>query len=90
MPKVYIKGVFMGADLKTQKFDGKEKTSLYVDVYQPDSSESDKMVQLKSDDVALLSKFSKDYSMGSVFEASAAVNAYQNKAYFKLLEVIEV
>lgn len=90
MPKVIVKGVFMGADLKTQKFDGKEKTSLFIDVYQPDSTETDKMVQIKSEDVSLINNLHKDYAMGSLFEANVAVNAYQNKAYFKLLDIVSV
>lgn len=88
MPKVIVKGVFMGADLKTSKFDGKEKTSLFIDVYQPESSESDKMLQIKSDDVTLITKLKDEYDMGSIFEADVAVNAYQNKAYFKLLGIL--
>lgn len=88
MPKVMVKGVFMGANLKTSKFDGKEKTSLYIDVYQPDSNDTEKMIQLKSDDVTLIQTLHNDYTMGSIIEADVAVNAYQNKAYFKLLDIL--
>lgn len=88
MPKVMVKGVFMGANLKVSKFDGNEKTSLYIDVYQPESNDTDKMIQLKSDDVTLIQKLNNDYTMGSIIEADVSVNAYQNKAYFKLLDII--
>ena len=88
MPKVLIKGVFMGADVKSKTFNGETKTSLHVDVYQPESEETDKMVQLKTEDLSLMNLFSKEYAMGSVIEVQAAVNAYQNKAYFKLLNVV--
>ena len=88
MPQVLIKGVFMGADVKSKTFNGETKTSLYVDVYQPESTDSDKMIQLKTDDISLMNLFSKEYAMGSIIEAQASVNAYQNKAYFKLLNVV--
>lgn len=88
MPVVNIEGVFMGANVKKSTFDGKEKSSLYIDVYQPNSEDSDKTVQIKSDDVALINALSKDYSMGSVFSCTASVNAYKNKAYFKLQDII--
>lgn len=87
MPQVIVKGVFMGANLKTSTFEGNSKTSVYVDVYQPDAEGTDKVVQLKSDDVSLFQSLSNEFAMGSVFEAKASVNAYQNKAYFKLLEI---
>ena len=85
---VTIEGVFMGANVKTTNFEGNSKTSLYVDVYQPDSQQNEKMIQLKSDDVALINTLNSDYAMGSVMKISASVNAYKNKAYFKLLEII--
>ncbi|MGE7984730.1 hypothetical protein [Solibacillus sp. NPDC093137] len=88
MPKVMVKGVFMGANLKKSQFDGKETTSLYIDVYQPESNDTDKMVQVKSKDVTLIQTLNNDYTMGSIFEAEVSVNAYQNKAYFNLLEII--
>lgn len=88
MAIVLVEGVFMGAEVKTQTFDGNSKTSLYLDVYQPTSSQSEKMVQLKTDDVSLINTFSQDYDMGSKITVKAGVNAYKNKAYFKLLEVV--
>lgn len=88
MAIVLVEGVFMGAEVKTQTFDGNSKTSLYLDVYQPTSSQSEKMVQLKTDDVSLINTFSQDYDMGSKITVKAGVNAYKNKAYFKLIEVV--
>lgn len=87
MPVVAIEGVFMGANVKKSTFDGKEKSSLYIDVYQPNSDDSDKTVQIKADDVSLINSLSKDYAMGSVFACTASVNAYKNKAYFKLQDI---
>lgn len=88
MPMVNVNGVFMGANLKTSTFDGVSKTSLYVDVYQPTAQGSDKVVQLKSDNLDLLNTLNDEFDMGSVFEATANVNAYQNKAYFKLIDLV--
>lgn len=75
----------MAANPKTTSFEGKEKTSIYIDLYQPDSEESDKTVQVKTDDLSLLNKLNKDFAMGSIFKCKAAVNAYKNKAYYKLI-----
>ena len=88
MPLVTIEGVFMAANLKTSTFDGKEKTNLYVDIYQPESEDTEKTVQIKADDVALYQKLNKDYAMGSVFKCQASVNAYKNKAYYKLQKIV--
>lgn len=87
MAQVIVDGVFMGAQLKTSEFEGNKKTSLLVDIYQPDSEQNNKTVQLRSDDVALYQKLVNDYDMGSVIKAKVAVNAYKNQAYFKLLNV---
>jgi len=88
MAIVQVKGVFMGAQLKKSSFDGKETSAIYIDVYQPDSTVTDKTVQLKSDEIELIAKLNKDYAMGSSFECTAKVNAYKNKAYFKLEQII--
>ena len=88
MATVTIEGVFMNAEVKSTTFDGNTKTALYVDVYQKDSSSNEKTVQLKTDDVTLMNSLTQNYDFGSVIEAKAVVNAYKNKAYFKLLEVV--
>lgn len=87
MPIVTVQGVFMGASVKTSEFDGKQKSAVYIDLYQSDSPDSDKMVQVKADDVSLMNSISKDYAMGSVFGAQVSVNAYKNKAYYKLIQI---
>lgn len=88
MPMVIVEGVFMGAEVQTKTFEGNSKTSLYLDVYQPTSTEADKMVQLKTDDVSMINVFSQSYDVGSKITVKAGVNAYKNKAYFKLIEVV--
>ncbi|HYK74822.1 MAG TPA: hypothetical protein VEV44_17135 [Pseudoneobacillus sp.] len=87
MPLVTIEGVFMGASVKTSSYEGKEKSALYIDLYQPDSSDSEKMVQVKADDVSLINVLNKDFAMGSIFTCSVSVNAYKNKSYYKLLKI---
>lgn len=89
MATVVVEGVFMGANIKNSTFDGKTKSNLYVDIYQPNSESSDKMIQLKSDDVGIYQKLVDQFSMGSIVKANAMVNAYQNKAYFKLVNFFE-
>ena len=88
MPLVTVNGVFMGANLKTSTFDGVSKTALHIDIYQPSAPGTDKVVQLKSDQLDLLNHFNDEYDMGSAFQGIANVNAYQNKAYFKLVELV--
>lgn len=88
MPLVTIEGVFMGANVKTSTFDGNTKSSLYIDLYQPQSEDAEKTVQVKSDDVGLINLLSKDFTMGSMFTCTATVNAYKNKAYYKLQNIV--
>lgn len=88
MSLVNVKGSFLGANLKKSTFEGVTKVSIMIDLYQPDAPGTDKVVQLKSDDVELLQTINDTFDMGSVFEAKASVNAYQNKAYYKLLEIV--
>ena len=61
MPLVNIEGVFMAANLKTSKFEGQEKTSVYIDVYQPDSEDTEKTVQIKSTDISYFQDLTKKY-----------------------------
>ena len=88
MPLVVIEGVFMGSNVKNSTFEGQEKSALYIDVYQPDSEDNEKMLRVKSDDVSLVNTLSKEYAMGSVFRCEASVNAYKNQAYYKLKKII--
>jgi len=87
MALVTLEGVFMAANPKTTTYDGKEKTSIYIDLYQQESEDTDKTVQIKTDDLTLLQKLNKEFAMGSVFKCKATVNAYKNKAYYKLVSL---
>lgn len=88
MATVLVEGIFMGSNLKETEFDGRKNVSLYIDVYQPHSDSNEKTVQLKTDDVTLYDDLSKNFAMGKPFKAYALVNAYKNKAYFKLLKIV--
>lgn len=88
MADVQIEGVFMGANIKTTTFDGNSKTKLNIDIYQPSSESNDKAIQVSSDQIDLFQQLSTDYAIGSLFKCSATVNAYKNKAYFKLDKII--
>lgn len=88
MPLVTIDGVYMASNLKTSNFNGKEKTSVYIDVYQPDSEDTEKTVSIKSDDIQKFQELNKNFSMGTKFKCLASVSAYQNKAYYKLVKVV--
>jgi hypothetical protein len=88
MATVIVEGIFMGSNLKETEFEGRRNVSLYIDVYQPQSNSNEKTVQLKSDDVTLYDDLTKNFTMGNPFKAYAQVNAYKNKAYFKLLQIV--
>ncbi|HHP5741485.1 TPA: hypothetical protein ACSC8Z_005788, partial [Bacillus paranthracis] len=64
-----------------------KKSSLQLDIYQPDSSDNDKSVVIKAEDLDLLNKL-KDTKMGTPIRAVVSINAYQNKAYFKLINLL--
>lgn len=88
MAEVTITGMFMGAEVKNSTFDGNQKTNVHLDLYQKDSGSSEKTVSLKTDDVSILNLLNDQYDFGSVITVKARVNAYQNKAYYKLLDVV--
>lgn len=88
MAEVIIEGMFMGAEIKTTTYEGNSKTNLVVDIYQQTSQSAEKTVTLKTDDVSLMNKFKEGYDFGSLVQVKASVNAYKNKAYFKLVEVV--
>jgi hypothetical protein len=87
MAQVTIVGVFMGANVKTSNFDGVEKSALYIDLYQPDSDAAEKAVQIKSDNLGLINQL-QAFKVGQSFKCDASVNAYKNKAYYKLVKLI--
>lgn len=87
MPIVSVEGIFMGANVKKSTFDGKEKSALYIDIYQPNSPDNEKTIQVKSDDLALIGDIKDSYQMGNPFNCKASINAYKNKAYFKLIDI---
>lgn len=88
MPLVTVKGVFMGANVKTTTFENQSKSHIQIDIYQPETEENEKMLQVKAEDISLINKFQKDFSMGSIIEAEVVVSAYKNKAYYKLKKII--
>lgn len=88
MALVLLEGIFMNAEIKTTTFEGVSKTALYLDIYQKDSPVKDKLVQLKSDDLALMKVITENYDFGSVINTKATLSAYKNQTYFKLLEFV--
>lgn len=88
MAEVIIEGMFMNAEIKTTTFDGKSRTDLVVDIYQKDSSQNNKSVTLKTDNLELKNKLDSVYDFGSVISVKAGVNAYKNVAYYRLLDVV--
>jgi hypothetical protein len=88
MPLLSIEAVYMDSNLKNSTYDGKEKTAVYIDVYQPESPDNEKSLQIKCDDVTIFNKLKKEFAMGSKFLAQVSVTAYKNKAYYKLIKLV--
>lgn len=86
MAQVLVNGVFMGAHLKKSSFEGKEKLSCMIDVYQPDSPAQDKMVSVKCDDAEMTSLMNENYkAMADQINLICTVSAFNKQAYFKLV-----
>ncbi|MBC9710039.1 MAG: hypothetical protein H9W80_12575 [Enterococcus sp.] len=88
MGTVIVEGAFLNAEIKKKSFEGKETTDVYIDVYQQDSQALNKLVQIKSSDVEVYQQLVNDYPNGTMIKVKCTVSAYQNKAYFKLVDVI--
>ena len=87
MAIVTIKGIYMDAQVRTTNFNNEEKTNLYMDLYQKDSTVQQKLVQLKTKDISLINVLNKDFAQGSEIEVQASVTGYKNQAYFTLLSI---
>lgn len=89
MANVIVKGKFLGCSSpKKQIFDGKEKTSFKVDIYQPESDDNNKNVSVKVEDLSTFETFANDFGMGDDVSVLCSVNAYQNMAYYKFVSLI--
>ncbi|MCR6835787.1 hypothetical protein NHG40_17935 [Bacillus thuringiensis] len=86
MPQAIIEGQYLSSSIKKSSFNGVEKSFVQLDVYQPESTDSEKTVIVKCDDLELINQF-KDTKMGMPIKAKVSINAYQNKAYFKLVNL---
>lgn len=86
MPKAIIEGQYLSSSIKKSNFNGVEKSFVQLDVYQPESTDNEKTVVIKCEDLEILNKF-KETKMGTPIKANVSINAYQNKAYFKLINI---
>ncbi|MES5930269.1 hypothetical protein QCI77_30735 [Bacillus cereus group sp. MG9] len=86
MPKAIIEGQYLSSSIKKSSFNGVEKSFVQLDVYQPESTDNEKTVVIKCEDLEVLNKF-KETKMGTPIKANVSINAYQNKAYFKLINI---
>lgn len=88
MSVVIVKGTYLSSALDQRERQGQKETFVRLDVYQPKSPLAEKTVSIKVEDVSLYQKFQEEYDMGSVIECECSINAYQNKAYYKLLNLV--
>lgn len=86
MPQAIIEGQYLSSSIKTSTFNGVEKSFVQLDVYQPESTDNEKTVVIKCDDLSVMNNF-KETKMGTPVKANVSINAYQNKAYFKLVKL---
>lgn len=86
MPQAIIEGQYLSSSIKKSTFNGVEKSFVQLDVYQPESTDNEKTVVIKCDDLDVINKF-KETKMGTPVKANVSINAYQNKAYFKLVKL---
>ncbi|MDA2035654.1 hypothetical protein PDM80_28315 [Bacillus cereus group sp. Bcc02] len=86
MPKAIIEGQYLSSSIKKSSFNGVEKSFVQLDVYQPESTDNEKTVVIKCEDLEILNRF-KETKMGTPIKANVSINAYQNKAYFKLIDI---
>lgn len=89
MAVVEIEGMFMASEVKTSNFNGESKTDLIIELYQKGSSHHEKMVSMKTNDLSFINVFQEQYVFGSTLKVKASVSAYQNKAYYRFLEIVE-
>lgn len=76
-----IEGVFMGACEKSRTRDGQIETSVSVDVYQPNSTASNKTLSVKILDGSNLAKILEKYKMGVPVKFQATANAFNSNIY---------
>lgn len=87
MAVAIIEGVFMGVNLHESNFDGNKKVSVLVDIYQPTSTDRDKTVTVRADNLEYLSTFNQGYSMGDVVKVKCRVSAYKNDPKYALIDI---
>ncbi|MGI2813682.1 hypothetical protein ACRS7A_22065 [Bacillus cytotoxicus] len=86
MPQAIIEGQYLSSSIKTSSYNGVEKSFVQLDVYQPESTNNEKTVVIKCEDLSVMNNF-KETKMGTPVKANVSINAYQNKAYFKLISL---
>lgn len=87
MAVVTIEGIFMGANLHQTKWEGQERTSVLVDIYQPNSTLKSKSLQVKAEDLAYLAQFNQNYTVGEPIVLKCTVTAYKNDPTYKLVDI---
>lgn len=86
MSVAIITGKFMGANLHTSRFDGVEKHSVQIDIYQPHSPTKEKALTVRCDDLTQLDHFREKYTIGDDIQLRCTLNAYRNDVYYKFLD----
>lgn len=66
MSMVIVSGKFAGASLDSKTYDGKTTNTLLIDLYQPNSPLPNKAVQVRTDDLQLLTTFNAYESFSDI------------------------
>lgn len=88
MSNVTVEGIYLGSQIDTKTFDGKETSKVLIDVYQPQSDSANKLVQLRSTDLTLVNNL-KDFNANSPVKIKARVAAYQNNPIFHFISFVK-
>lgn len=83
---ISVEGVFMGANLRQQVFEGNTRTSVMLDLYVPECPLPDKAVSVRCDDINLLQLFQNNFSIGDFLTVRCTLSAFANRVYFRYVD----
>lgn len=88
MANVIVEGLYLGSQVDTRTYDGRETSRVLIDVYQPDADSQNKLVQLRSTDLQLVNQL-KDFGANTQVKVKARVAAYQNNPIFHFISFVK-
>lgn len=87
MAQVQVIGKLMGYGVDSRTYDGNTRQQLLIDLYQSESSDRNKSVQVRTDDLTFLNKF-QQYDDGAEVALVCSTRGYRNDVYFNLISIM--